>query len=107
MEIAWLAEAASEDWSRVNPAIFGTLFEGSMEKKERHAFGAHFTSATDILKVVRPTIVQPWRQRIGGPGLVADHPRMNGSHFRRAVGYIHNEIQYLADFRINRIFRHE
>jgi len=64
MEIELLAESTSFDWSRVNPAIFGMLFEGSMDQKERHAFGAHFTSETDILKVVRPTIVQPWQQRI-------------------------------------------
>ncbi len=61
----WLLdEAAREDWSMVKPAIFGTLFEGSMGEKERHAFGAHFTSEADIQKVVLPTIVRPWRQRI-------------------------------------------
>ena len=32
--------------------------------RERHAFGAHFTSEADIQKVVLPTIVRPWRQRI-------------------------------------------
>jgi type II restriction/modification system DNA methylase subunit YeeA len=59
-----LEEAAKEDWSMVKPAIFGTLFEGSMGEGERHAFGAHFTSEADIQKVVLPTIVRPWRQRI-------------------------------------------
>ena len=63
----WLLdEAAQEDWSKVKPAIFGTLFEGSMKQKERHAFGAHFTSEADIQKVVLPTIVRPWRERIAG-----------------------------------------
>lgn len=64
MELTLLAEAAAEDWSRVKPPIFGTLFEGSMHRKERHAFGAHFTSEADIQKVVLPTITRPWRQRI-------------------------------------------
>jgi hypothetical protein len=64
MELTLLHEAATENWSRVNPAVFGTLFEGSMDQKERHAFGAHFTSEADIQKVVLPTIVRPWRQRI-------------------------------------------
>ena len=64
MELTLLAEAAAENWSMVNPAIFGTLFEGSMDQKERHAFGAHFTSEADIQKVVLPTIVRPWRERI-------------------------------------------
>jgi hypothetical protein len=36
--------AATKDWTKVNPAIFGTLFQHSMDAKERHALGAHFTS---------------------------------------------------------------
>jgi hypothetical protein len=54
--INYLAQAAQEDWSKVQPAIFGTLFQGSMDKKERHAYGAHFTSEADIQYVVRPTL---------------------------------------------------
>jgi hypothetical protein len=56
--------AASKDWSKVNPAIFGTLFQHSMDAEERHAFGAHFTSEADIQRIVGPTIVRPWRERI-------------------------------------------
>lgn len=63
-ELVALHEAASYDWSAVRPEIFGTLFEQSMGKDERHAFGAHFTSGADILRVVLPTIVRPWRERI-------------------------------------------
>lgn len=63
-EAALLHEAALEDWSKVKPEIFGTLFQESMDKGERHAFGAHFTSEQDIQKVVMPTIVRPWRERI-------------------------------------------
>src|SRR5438477_9613161 len=39
-----------------------------MDKEERHAFGAHFTSEFDIRKVVGPTIVRPWRERIDAAG---------------------------------------
>lgn len=35
-----------------------------MEEGERHASGAHFTSPADISKVVIPTIVTPWRERL-------------------------------------------
>jgi type II restriction/modification system DNA methylase subunit YeeA len=65
-ELDLLSAVASENWGKVNPAIFGTLFQGSMDRKERHAYGAHFTSEADIQKVVRPTIVRPWRDRIEG-----------------------------------------
>ena len=63
-EIRLLLEAAKEDWSRVQPVIFGTLFEGSLLKEQRHALGAHFTYESDIQKIVRPTIVRPWEERI-------------------------------------------
>ena len=68
-EVYALYEAASHnDWSKIRPEIFGTLFQDSMDKKERHAFGAHFTSEFDIRKVVGPTIVRPWRERIEAAG---------------------------------------
>ena len=41
-EIAALALASQEDWSQVRPVIFGTLFEQSLGKPERHAYGAYF-----------------------------------------------------------------
>lgn len=63
-----LCESAIEDWSKVRPEIFGTLFQDSTDKKARHAFGAHFTSEFDIRKVVGPTIVKPWRERIDDAG---------------------------------------
>lgn len=63
-EARMLHDAAQEDWSRVQPMIFGSIFQESMDGEERHAFGAHFTSESDIQKVVLPTIVRPWRERI-------------------------------------------
>ena len=63
-ELHLLEAAAREDWSAVKPEIFGTIFQQSMDKGERHAYGAHFTSEFDIQKVVGPTIVRPWRARI-------------------------------------------
>lgn len=71
-EIELLLEASKEDWSRVQPVIFGTLFEGSLGKKERHALGAHFTYEADIQKIVRPSIVQPWQQRIAAAKTAKD-----------------------------------
>jgi hypothetical protein len=63
-ELLLMMGAASENWGKVAPPIFGTLFQSSMDKEQRHAYGAHFTSEADIQQVVRPTIVKPWRDRI-------------------------------------------
>jgi SAM-dependent methyltransferase len=75
--------ARHNDWSRVRPEIFGALFQESMDKQERHAFGAHFTSEFDIRKVVGPTIVRPWRERIDAAG-------KNVGELRKALADLRN-----------------
>jgi hypothetical protein len=40
------------DWSRVSPAIFGSLFQSVMDAKERRNLGAHYTSEKNILKTI-------------------------------------------------------
>lgn len=63
-ELEALHRSALHDWSSVNPAIFGTLLQQSMEPSLRHKRGVHYTSETDILKVVMPSIVRPWQARL-------------------------------------------
>jgi len=63
-EVGLLRVASQEDWSKVRPEVFGALFQHSLGKVERRAFGAHFTHPTDIMKIVGPTIVEPWRKLI-------------------------------------------
>ncbi len=58
-----LCESAAENWAHVRPEIFGTLFQDSMEKKARHAFGAHFTSEFDIRKEENQRSRVPFRTR--------------------------------------------
>ncbi|HEX8566214.1 MAG TPA: DNA methyltransferase [Pyrinomonadaceae bacterium] len=48
-----LLEACSFDWSKVSPAIFGSLFQSVMNPAERRELGAHYTSERNILKAVR------------------------------------------------------
>jgi len=71
-ELDMLREAAHTNWSAVRPEIFGTLFEQSMDAGERHAQGAHYTSQADIARVVVPTIVTPWRERLAAAGNIGD-----------------------------------
>ena len=63
-ELKALDTIARENWGKVRPAIFGSLFESTVDKKERHARGIHFTSEADIMKVVRPTISRYWEEKI-------------------------------------------
>ena len=65
IELELLAHAANENWSRIHPGIFGTLFQASMTTRERHMRGAHYTPEAAIFEhVVRPSLVLPWRTRI-------------------------------------------
>jgi hypothetical protein len=84
IELHLLRKAASYDWSKVQPEVFGTLFQHSMDAEARHAYGAHFTSPSDIMKIVGPTIVAPWREQIESAKtlkrLVELRDRLN--HFR-------------------------
>ncbi|MGP8251104.1 MAG: class I SAM-dependent DNA methyltransferase [Terracidiphilus sp.] len=51
------------DWSHVAPAIFGTLFERSLDPKRRSLIGAHYTSESDILLLIEPVLMRPLEQR--------------------------------------------
>lgn len=59
-----LKEAADRDWTNINPSIFGALFEGTMRSNERHKYGAHFTNEQDMMRVITPTIIRPWKEKI-------------------------------------------
>lgn len=61
-QIQLLLEAAECDWSAVEPAIFGTLLERALDKRERHKLGAHFTPREYIERLVRPTVFEPLRE---------------------------------------------
>jgi hypothetical protein len=49
-----LLEACAFDWSKISPAIFGSLFQSVMDKEARRHFGAHYTSEKNILKLIKP-----------------------------------------------------
>ena len=42
------------DWSKISPAIFGSMFQSVMNPKERRNIGAHYTSEKNILKLIKP-----------------------------------------------------
>ncbi len=56
-----LRRASEHDWSAIDPSIFGTLFERIIDETKRAQLGAHYTSKDDILLVVEPVLMQPFR----------------------------------------------
>ena len=56
-----LLACAAFDWSRISPAVFGSLFQAVMEPRERRQIGAHYTAERNILKVVRSLFLDEFR----------------------------------------------
>ena len=61
-----LLECGELDWSKISPAIFGAMFQGVMDDKSRHDFGAHYTSEKNILKLIRPLFLDALRAEFYG-----------------------------------------
>jgi len=56
-----LLACTRKDWSRISPAIFGSLFQSIMQPKARRQIGGHYTSEPNILKVVRSLFLDELR----------------------------------------------
>lgn len=64
-ELLLLRRMCDFDWSRISPAVFGSLMQGVFGPERQHRLGAHYTPEAEIQLVVEPTIIRPWRFRIG------------------------------------------
>ncbi|MEM9237784.1 MAG: type IIL restriction-modification enzyme MmeI [Verrucomicrobiota bacterium] len=62
-QITLLLHAARQDWSEVEPAIFGTLLERALDPRDRHKLGAHYTPRSYVDRLVAPTLLQPLREQ--------------------------------------------
>lgn len=58
-----LLECCYLDWSKISPAIFGSLFQSIMDKAHRRNLGAHYTSEANILKLIRPLFLDELYER--------------------------------------------
>ena len=54
-----LHSAAALNWSAIEPAIFGTLFERGLDPDQRSQLGAHYTDAESIRRLLDPVIREP------------------------------------------------
>ena len=95
-ELDLLATAADSNRAMIKLEIFGTLFQSSMDSDERHAFGAHFTSEFDIRKVVGPTIVRPWRDKMEA-GMMSKRIVCTMTAIGLVMGTIYHTVMPLFD----------
>ncbi|WP_075723894.1 DNA methyltransferase [Corynebacterium stationis] len=57
-----LLNACRFNWTRISPAIFGSMFQLVKSKEARRADGEHYTSETNILKVIEPLFLDDLRK---------------------------------------------
>lgn len=58
-----LLECCYIDWSKISPAIFGSMFQSVMNPTERRNLGAHYTSEENILKLIKPLFLEDlWKE---------------------------------------------
>jgi hypothetical protein len=54
-EMETIGRVSKLDWSQIEPAIFGTLFERGLDPDQRAQLGAHYTDRASILRLVEPS----------------------------------------------------
>lgn len=49
-----LLDCGALQWSEINPDIFGSMFQSVIDEDQRGNLGQHYTSVTNIMKVIQP-----------------------------------------------------
>ncbi len=62
VEIGLVQRVSRLDWSQVEPAVFGTLFERGLDPGKRAQLGAHYTDRESILRVIELVLMAPLRR---------------------------------------------
>jgi hypothetical protein len=52
----------SNDWSSINPDIFGSMFQAVISPEHRGGLGAHYTSVPNIMKVIEPLFLNDLKE---------------------------------------------
>jgi type II restriction/modification system DNA methylase subunit YeeA len=60
-QIELIGEVSRLDWSQIEPAVFGTLFERGLDPDKRSQLGAHYTDRRSIERIVYPVVIDPLR----------------------------------------------
>lgn len=59
-----LLECCASDWSAINPDIFGSMFQTVISEEQRRTLGQHYTSVTNIMKVLNPLFLDDLRTEL-------------------------------------------
>lgn len=57
-------DVAELDWSQIEPALLGILFERGLDPNKRSQLGAHYTDRASIEMLVGPVVIAPLRREM-------------------------------------------
>ncbi|WP_291728828.1 class I SAM-dependent DNA methyltransferase [Bernardetia sp.] len=57
-----LLESGNQDWSAINPDIFGSMFQAVISEDQRGSLGQHYTSVPNIMKVIEPLFLNELKE---------------------------------------------
>lgn len=57
-----LIESGRQDWSAINPDIFGSMFQAVISVDQRGSLGQHYTSVPNIMKVIEPLFLNDLKE---------------------------------------------
>ena len=63
-----LLDAAAMDWSEINPDIFGSMIQSVVNEDLRDDLGMHYTSVPNIMKVLRPLVLDDLEGQFSAAG---------------------------------------
>lgn len=69
-----LLATSERDWSKVSPAIFGSMFQSVRDVKTRRKMGEHYTSEEDVLKTLNPLFLDELRDKFTNAVDKSDEP---------------------------------
>lgn len=98
-EIGELIAACSRDWKNVEPAIFGTLLENALSKRERSQYGAFFTPRAYVERLVVPAVIEPLMAEWRNAQVIAENARQKKDH-AQAIKQIKEFHQNLCSVKI-------
>ena len=84
-EIGTLLEVGRLDWAKIEPAIFGTLFERGLDPDRRAQLGAHYTSREQIWQLVEPVVIRPLRREYAAMQTRVTQLLLSGKRVTRAT----------------------
>lgn len=59
-----IIEAGSLEWDKINPDIFGSMFQAVIDPKQRGKLGQHYTSVPNIMKVIKPLFLDEFEEAL-------------------------------------------